>query len=736
MCGGGTALVGRSRAVGCRRRAGVLLIVVIAVSLGGLDGAASVLRHLVGAHGETGWIGQVQARSRSERNERHFDRGEDRSHAAPPPVQTAPPPPVQTAPAPGSGPGPSDDRGGPSQSGGDRADSSPRGDDPGAPQPASAAVTGTTPAPAGGVAPRGVVTDHHTPRTMAEVWGRLKSWLGPEPSAPPRAAAPPPGQIRSPQDPAPHRHESGRGATSGEGDRHEHARHGNGADRISRSGRVDGRHDGHRGHHDGRLDGRRQKPDDGRAVILPGTGDKPEGTDKGGADEAAPSRTGLAKPAKPPPPAVTPPPGTYVPGRIVALGTLSDADLAKLKARGFGVGPAQHNGPLGSSTMLTLPPGLDAAEAIDFVNRQTAAAYVGFDRLYGPFKPEAGLATDAPRDVGPLAPGACPPSRCFGMQAVAWHPRLADCARSVSIGLIDTAVDRGHPAFAHDRLRMRDFRSGAPASDWHGTGVLALLAGDSQSGTPGLVPDTSIYVADVFSADARGQPITDTQALVAALGWMAGNGVKVINMSLAGPRDPLMEPVVKALAAQGIVIVAAAGNAGPAAAPLYPAAYDDVIAVTAVDRDLRNYRYANRGPHIDVAAPGVDVWTAVPGQRGGLDTGTSFAAPYVTAMVAAVYPRAPAKTKAAVLDAVPTRDLGPPGRDPVYGRGLVQGPATCEPEPVTAWGAVATPGDTAQPVPASLSTRDGAPVALPASLPGSAPAPVPPSLSFAPSGSR
>ncbi len=83
-----------------------------------------------------------------------------------------------------------------------------------------------------------------------------------------------------------------------------------------------------------------------------------------------------------------------------------------------------------------------------------------------------------------------------------------------------------------------------------------------------------------------------------------------------------------------MVIVAAAGNGGPKAAPAYPAAYNDVIAVTAIDRAKRAYRRAGRGEHIDLAAPGVDVWTAasVPGARA--KTGTSFATPFVTAAVA------------------------------------------------------------------------------------------------------
>ena len=108
-------------------------------------------------------------------------------------------------------------------------------------------------------------------------------------------------------------------------------------------------------------------------------------------------------------------------------------------------------------------------------------------------------------------------------------------------------------------------------------------------------------------------------------------------MSLAGPKDAFLGKTVREMSAEGVVFVAAAGNGGPAAAPSFPAAYDEVIAVTAVDRRLKSYVYATRGSHIDLAAPGVEIWAALPGGREGTLTGTSFAAPYVTAVIAAMY---------------------------------------------------------------------------------------------------
>ena len=123
----------------------------------------------------------------------------------------------------------------------------------------------------------------------------------------------------------------------------------------------------------------------------------------------------------------------------------------------------------------------------------------------------------------------------------------------------------------------------------------------------------------------------------------------------------------------GLMLVAAAGNGGSATEPAYPAAYQDVIAVTAVSAERTVYAYANRGPYIDFAAPGVRLWTAVPG-GGRFQSGTSFAAPYVTSMVALTLAGGAERTVEAVRSRLrqDALDLGAPGRDDVFGWGLVR----------------------------------------------------------------
>ena len=128
-----------------------------------------------------------------------------------------------------------------------------------------------------------------------------------------------------------------------------------------------------------------------------------------------------------------------------------------------------------------------------------------------------------------------------------------------------------------------------------------MLAGGRTSGTPGLIPHAEFFVASVFVADTQGDSATDTISVLKALDWMDAFNVKLINMSFAGPKDELVQKAIEKLSAKGVVFIAAVGNEGPTAEPSYPAAYKQVIAVTAVNRELRGYHYANRGEHIDVA---------------------------------------------------------------------------------------------------------------------------------------
>jgi subtilisin family serine protease len=119
-----------------------------------------------------------------------------------------------------------------------------------------------------------------------------------------------------------------------------------------------------------------------------------------------------------------------------------------------------------------------------------------------------------------------------------------------------------------------------------------------------------------------------------ALQWAADNGARVVNMSFAGPPDWELHRMLTAAYEKGIVLIAAAGNAGPNSPPLYPAADPDVIAVTATDSNDGLFKMSNRGEYIAVAAPGVDILADAPAESYQITTGTSIAAAHVSGVVA------------------------------------------------------------------------------------------------------
>jgi subtilisin family serine protease len=277
----------------------------------------------------------------------------------------------------------------------------------------------------------------------------------------------------------------------------------------------------------------------------------------------------------------------------------------------------------------------------------------------------------------------CLDDRCYPRTLIQWRDDFAACASGVRIGVIDTDVDLGHPTFRGQNITHKSFLSEgrSPSPNWHGTGVLALLAGRPDSGTPGLIDQARFFVASIFFAGNDGQPVTDTVSLLQALDWMKTSGVTVVNMSLAGMDDELIRRRIASLASHGLVFTAAAGNEGPVAEPSYPAAYPQVIAVTAISKQLRIFPFANQGAYVDLAAPGVDIWTAVPDSREGYRSGTSFAAPFATALLAIQRQGALRLPKEKLLDYVKTVTLGATVPNPTFGRGLPQAPAAC-PAPV------------------------------------------------------
>jgi len=237
---------------------------------------------------------------------------------------------------------------------------------------------------------------------------------------------------------------------------------------------------------------------------------------------------------------------------------------------------------------------------------------------------------------------------------------------NIRIAVIDTAADATNPALDGVIVGTHDSMPETPVRDRsHGTSVSGLIAGIGD--LHGIAPGARIYQARAFDGER-----STTGVLLDALDWAASQNVRIMNMSFAGPKNNLLEMACKAALARGIVLVAAAGNDGPAAPYDYPAAYEGVIAATATDEEDQLMTQANRGPYVFIAAPGVDVPAPVEGGR-DLVTGTSFSAAIVSGAVAELLhaePELDARQINAAL-AGSASDLGAPGRDADFGFGLL-----------------------------------------------------------------
>jgi subtilisin family serine protease len=149
--------------------------------------------------------------------------------------------------------------------------------------------------------------------------------------------------------------------------------------------------------------------------------------------------------------------------------------------------------------------------------------------------------------------------------------------------------------------------------------------------------------------------------------------VPVINISLVGPANALLERLIRIVTSRGHIVVAAVGNDGPSAPPLFPAAYPEVIAVTGVDAKQRVLLEACRGKHIDFSAPGANMSAAGIESQFGLVRGTSFAAPLVAGLLARQLSAVNKEQADAAVTALVAQatDLGARGIDKIYGNGLV-----------------------------------------------------------------
>jgi hypothetical protein len=239
---------------------------------------------------------------------------------------------------------------------------------------------------------------------------------------------------------------------------------------------------------------------------------------------------------------------------------------------------------------------------------------------------------------------------------------------NVTVAVIDSGIDIRHPEFAGAVVSSFDALSSKEGPHLHGTGVAGAIV--SHARLMGSAPAARILAIRAFGAAPKGAEST-SYVILKALDYAAAHGAQIVNMSFAGPKDALIERGLAALAAKGILMVAAAGNAGPKSPPLYPAANTNVIAVSATDAQDKLFAASNRGGYIAISAPGVEIFLPAPDEKYQMSSGTSFSAAYVSGLAALMLERNPAlkpdQVRALLMKTA--RDLGPPGRDDQFGAG-------------------------------------------------------------------
>jgi hypothetical protein len=248
---------------------------------------------------------------------------------------------------------------------------------------------------------------------------------------------------------------------------------------------------------------------------------------------------------------------------------------------------------------------------------------------------------------------------------------------NVLVAVIDSGIDARHPELAGTVADSFDALGSSDGPHVHGTGIAGAIA--SHARLMGAAPSAHLIAIRAFGQGSVGVE-SSSFVILKSFDHAVSQHAQIINMSFAGPKDALIERAVNAVAARGIVMIAASGNAGAKSPPLYPAANPHVIAVSATDARDKLFEASNRGSYVALAAPGAEIFLPAPDQKYQIASGTSFSAAYVSGVAALMLERNPA-LKPDDLRAILTRtarDLGSPGRDDLFGAGEADAYAAVE----------------------------------------------------------
>ena len=336
---------------------------------------------------------------------------------------------------------------------------------------------------------------------------------------------------------------------------------------------------------------------------------------------------------------------------IVGIG-ISEQGLRDAQAAGFSVRRQETFQGLDTGlAVLTAPPGMSYRKALKKLQAIEPAAAYDLNHIYF-------SSGNVPEPVLKAAVG----------QVKNAQSATGAITSGLRIGLVDGGVEPSHPALRSFTVHIQGF-GGIATPSAHGTAVASRLVAGFASAAPSS-PDVHLYVADVYCELPTGG---STAAVIQGIAWLVQEGVPVINVSLVGPPNALLQRIVGLAAARGHLIVAAVGNDGPSAPPLYPAAYPGVIAVTGVDRTQKVLVEAGRGNFVAFAAPGADIEAASLPRGFAPVRGTSYAAPIVASRLALLldHPDHDAAERAINELAASAIHLGGSGRTAVYGYGCI-----------------------------------------------------------------
>jgi hypothetical protein len=335
--------------------------------------------------------------------------------------------------------------------------------------------------------------------------------------------------------------------------------------------------------------------------------------------------------------------------------TLTDAVRAILARYGITVQTIEPLGALGGALVtLQLPPGMTVRQAI---------ALLESDRRM----PQ--LSTNSTFALSQAISTKGDPAQYLLDKFQIGKTHQTATGKGITIAVIDSEADKRHSELKGAISEEYNTLTAPPVPHSHGTAMVGAIA--SRDRLLGVAPNARILAVSAFGEAASAEGTT--ASIIRGIEWAMSQNARVINMSFAGPRDPALERALKLAFDYGLVLVAAAGNAGPKSPPLYPAADPHVIAVTATDVRDRGFRGANQGAQVSVSAPGVEILAPAPDAGYQMSTGTSIATAHVSGVVALMLERNPQLKPADVRRIIEetATDLGPKGKDAQYGWGLV-----------------------------------------------------------------